>query len=159
MADEVLPLSDLSDEDLARLSARQILELGVTLRPGRVLLADADAEIRAYVGTILETLGVTVVYAATADDADAALRAGDFNLVLVDFCEDAAVGFAVLERLSHLGNTRGLVLFTANSRAVERIAAQLEPPRRVEDFWLPKPFDLEHDFVPVLLSFLDRFED
>ena len=159
--DEVMLLSDLSDKDLARLGARQILELGIKLRPARVLLADADAAVREYVGTILETLGMEVIYATTPDEAKQALHAGGFALALVDFVEDPDDSFVLFDDLLNIDDEAetGIFLFTENKDAVMTIPELYDPPPELRQIWLPKPFDLETDFIPVLVSFLGASED
>src|SRR5262245_48974569 len=104
MDDDLMLLSDLSDKDIARLTASQILELGIELRPGRVLLADDDADIREYVGTLLETLGITVTCATNPDQAEQVLRDGMFDLVLVDFVKHPTEAVLMLERLHRVAN-------------------------------------------------------
>lgn len=159
--DEVMLLSELSDKELGRLGARQILGLGIKLRPARVLLADADAAVREYVGAMLESLGMEVIYATTPDEAEQALHAGEVALALVDFVEDPDDSLGLFDDLLNIDDEAetGIFLFTANKKAVTTIAGMYDPQPALNQIWLPKPFDLEKDFIPVLASFLGACED
>ncbi|MCB1091302.1 MAG: response regulator, partial [Verrucomicrobiae bacterium] len=74
--------------------------------PGKLLVADDDAENRSLLGRLLEGEGHSVEFAENGRTALEAIRNGDFDAVLLDIRMPEMDGFAVLEALRESGQLR-----------------------------------------------------
>lgn len=114
-------------------------EMAETLAPtGHVLLADDNADMRAYVERLLSTSGFTV---ETVADGEAALNAARLrrpDLIVSDVMMPGLDGFGLLSRIRADDNLRDLPLILLSARAGEE--ARLEGIRAGADDYLVKPF-------------------
>ncbi|WP_197995215.1 ATP-binding protein [Neorhizobium galegae] len=114
-------------------------EIAETLAPtGHVLLADDNADMRAYVERLLSTSGFTV---ETAADGEAALNAARLrrpDLIVSDVMMPGLDGFGLLSRIRADDDLRDLPLILLSARAGEE--ARLEGIRAGADDYLVKPF-------------------
>ncbi|CDN54256.1 Putative sensor histidine kinase with multiple PAS and a response regulator receiver domain (Modular protein) [Neorhizobium galegae bv. officinalis bv. officinalis str. HAMBI 1141] len=114
-------------------------EMAETLAPtGHVLLADDNADMRAYVERLLSTSGFTV---ETAADGEAALNAARLrrpDLIVSDVMMPGLDGFGLLSRIRADDDLRDLPLILLSARAGEE--ARLEGMRAGADDYLVKPF-------------------
>jgi len=147
-------LSELTNDDLGFLGARELVEFlpevaAEQTSRGRVLLADSDDAILEYVRSLLEGVGFDLTTAKGHAEAEATLQAGVFSLVLVDLMTDRAAGLEALARMRVTDASVPIVLFTSDRRAFDLASA--DERIRVSG-WLPKPFELETDLAPLLVS-------
>src|SRR5262249_52795412 len=112
-------------------------------RKGRILVVDDNEDNRETLRRRLERHGHTVVAAANGQIALEQIRAGGFDLVLLDIMMPILDGYQALGRLKADPTTRDLpVLMVSALDEVSAVARCIE--LGAEDY-LPKPFD------PVLL--------
>jgi DNA-binding response OmpR family regulator len=105
-------------------------------RTPTVLIVDDDASLRLLCRVNLELEGYHVLEAQSLAEAEAALAAGEVDLVLLDVHVGADDGLALMRSLRDREHTASVVLFSGS--------AQLDPETRAEaDGIVPKPFRLE----------------
>jgi adenylate cyclase len=115
-----------------------------TERPGCILVVDDDENNRAMLARRLVRLGHTVSLAENGRRALEELRAGNFDLMLLDIQMPELNGYEVLEQMKADPALRDVpVIVLSASDEIERVAHCIE--MGAEDY-LPKPFD------PVLLQ-------
>ncbi|MEX0758469.1 MAG: response regulator transcription factor, partial [Tistlia sp.] len=83
--------------------------------------------------------GHAVDVAGRLDDAEAALRAVDYELVLLDLHLPDGLGLELLRGLRRTGDRRPVIILTARDQVSDRIAGL----NAGADDYLVKPFDLE----------------
>ena len=105
---------------------------------GRVLLADDNADMRAYVRRLLETAGYAVDTAADGVQALAACQANSPDLVISDVMMPNLDGFALLSRLRADPATQPLPVILLSARAGGE--ARAEGFAAGADDYLVKPF-------------------
>ncbi|MGQ0645884.1 MAG: PAS domain S-box protein, partial [Elusimicrobiota bacterium] len=113
-------------------------------RPGRILVADDNADMRAYLRRLLEGRW-TVEAAADGREALEAARRRPPDLVLTDVMMPGLDGFALLRELRADPRTRGIPVVMISARAGEE--ARVEGLRFGADDYLVKPFS-----APELLA-------
>ena len=89
-------------------------------RPPHVLIVDDDREIRRLVARFLTENGLRVTAAADGTEADAALAAGRFDLVVLDLMLPGEDGISIARRLRRDGDLPILML-TARGTETDRI--------------------------------------
>jgi DNA-binding response OmpR family regulator len=105
-------------------------------RTPTVLIVDDDASLRLLCRVNLELEGYQVLEAQSVAEAEAALAAGEVDLVLLDVHVGADDGLVLMRSLREREHTAAVVLFSGS--------AQLDPETRAEaDGIVPKPFRLE----------------
>jgi two-component system chemotaxis response regulator CheY len=104
----------------------------------RILVADDDPLIRAFVATSLAGIADTVE-AGDGDEALRLLRTCDFDLVLLDWDMPGPDGLKVLKAVREQGARTPVIMLTANN---ER-AQILEAIRAGASDYVIKPFDFE----------------
>lgn len=104
-------------------------------RSAHILVVDDDREIRRLVARFLAENGLRVTAAADASEADAALAAGRFDLVVLDLMLPGEDGMSIARRLRQAGNLPILML-TARGTEIDRIVG-LEVGA---DDYMAKPF-------------------
>ena len=108
-------------------------------RPGRILLADDDADLREYVSRLLSEHW-DVVAVADGDAALAAASADTFDLVLADVMMPGLDGFALAAALRADARTRNVPIVMLSARAGEASVAGLAVGA---DDYLVKPFSAQ----------------
>jgi len=116
---------------------------GLSLRSGRVVLADDNADMRAYIRRVLEEGGHEVTAfgngRAALDAVRSAAQAGTLpDLVLSDVMMPGLDGFGLLAALRAHPATSGVAMFLLSARAGEE--ARLEGLHAGADDYLVKPF-------------------
>jgi PAS domain S-box-containing protein len=106
--------------------------------PGRVLLADDNADLRDYVGRLLQNRGYTVEAVADGQAALAALRAHRPDLLLTDVMMPGLDGFGLLAAIRADPALADLPVIMLSARAGEE--AQVEGLQAGADDYLAKPF-------------------
>jgi two-component system response regulator QseB len=105
----------------------------------RVLLVEDDRMIAQGLQTALRQDGYAVDWVADGGAADAALHAGQFDLVLLDLGLPARDGLEVLRALRRRGDATPVIIVTARDDRKDRIAG-LDAGA---DDYIVKPFDLD----------------
>ena len=105
----------------------------------RILLAEDDSMIGAAVRDALQQDGYVVDWLRDGPRADAALAAGDYDLVLLDLGLPGKQGLDILRSLRAKRKTLPVIIITARD-AVESRVAGLDAGA---DDYLVKPFDLD----------------
>lgn len=105
----------------------------------RVLLIEDEPELGAAVQEHLVADGHAVDWVGRLDDADAALRAIDYGLVLLDLHLPDGRGLDLLKALRAAGNPVPVIVTTARDQISDRIAGL----NAGADDYLVKPFDLD----------------
>ena len=107
-------------------------------KPRTILLADDNADMRAYVAGILSQGGYQVEAVKDGCDALAAARRGPPDLILTDVMMPGLDGFALLRQLRADPATEGLPVILLSARAGEE--ARMEGLAAGADDYLTKPF-------------------
>lgn len=102
---------------LERPAAGTKLAQGRSLHGCSVLVVDDDSTVREVVARVLEQAGATVVAAADGRDAESALEAGTFDLVVLDLEMPGCTGYDVLASIA--GGERPAVLVLSGSLEAE----------------------------------------
>jgi signal transduction histidine kinase/response regulator of citrate/malate metabolism len=126
---------ELSTTGLGAVAAEGTAHVGLGRR---VLLADDNADMRAYVSRLLEGQGYTVDTAADGESALAAARASPPDLVLTDVMMPRLDGFGLLRELRADRATQGVPVIMLSARAGEE--AKIEGLDAGADDYLVKPF-------------------
>jgi two-component system, cell cycle response regulator CpdR len=116
----------------------------------RILLAEDDDVMRAYLERALARSGYDVVVAATGDDALALLESGTFDLLLTDIVMPGMDGIELAQKAQALPSPPQ-VMFITGFAAVALQASGALPEARL----LSKPFHLK-DLVHEVGALLDR---
>ncbi|WP_395670231.1 ATP-binding protein [Phenylobacterium sp.] len=104
----------------------------------RILLADDNADMRAYVSRLLEAQGYAVEGVADGQAALAAARAAPPDLLLTDVMMPGLDGFGLLQAIRAEPATRGVPVIMLSARAGEE--AKVEGLDAGADDYLVKPF-------------------
>jgi DNA-binding response OmpR family regulator len=106
---------------------------------GRVLVVEDDASLARSLVDGLSDEGFTVAHAADGDEAREALRAGDWDLVILDWWLPGPDGLEVLEGHRREGGTTPVLFLTARDAVSDRVRGL----DRGADDYLCKPFAFE----------------
>jgi two-component system OmpR family response regulator len=104
----------------------------------RVLLIEDEPALGAAVEEHIRESGHAVDRVLRLDDAEAALRAVDYGLVLLDLNLPDGSGLTLLKTMRRAGDTRPVIILTARDQVRDRI----EGLNAGADDYLVKPFDL-----------------
>lgn len=105
---------------------------------GRLLLVEDHAELSLWLGKALRQRGLDVEFATDGVAADALLRAGGWDLVVLDLSLPGLDGLDVLQRLRARGDTVPVLVLTARADVTDRVRGL----NLGADDYLPKPFEL-----------------
>ena len=105
----------------------------------RVLLIEDDTVLGAAVHDQIRADGHSVDWVKRLDEAEAGLRAGSFDLVLLDLMLPDGRGIPFLKRMRARGEVTPVIILTALDQVSDRIAGL----NAGADDYLVKPFDLE----------------
>ncbi|SMF64589.1 two component transcriptional regulator, winged helix family [Tistlia consotensis] len=105
----------------------------------RVLLIEDEPRLAEAVREQVAAAGHAVDVVGRLDDAEAALRAVDYDLVLLDLHLPDGLGLDLLRTLRRAGDTRPVIILTARDQVSDRIAGL----NAGADDYLVKPFDLD----------------
>jgi len=105
----------------------------------RVLLIEDETFLGQAVQEHVTAAGHAVDWVKRLDDADAALRAVDYGLVLLDLHLPDGFGLDLLKDLRRRGDDRPIIILTARDQISDRIAGL----NAGADDYLTKPFDLD----------------
>lgn len=105
----------------------------------RVLLVEDEPALGAAVEEHIRDSGHAVDRLMRLDDAEAALRAVDYGLVLLDLNLPDGSGIDLLKSMRRQGDTRPVIILTARDQIRDRIAGL----NAGADDYLVKPFDLD----------------
>jgi len=108
----------------------------MTSNPPHILIVDDHREIRDALAKYLEKNGMRATSAANATLMDAALKVGEFDLIVLDVMMPGEDGLSVCRRLRAAG-TMPILMLTALGDETDRIVG-LEVGA---DDYLPKPFN------------------
>lgn len=103
---------------------------------GRILIAEDDAGIAAFLSKGLSASGFGVTVAGDGDSAYALAACGEFDLMVLDIGLPGRDGFSVLAQLRAEGVDLAVIILTARDSVDDRVAG-LEGGA---DDYLPKPF-------------------
>jgi len=104
----------------------------------RVLLIEDEPALGAAVEEHIRDAGHAVDRVLRLDDAEAALRAVDYGLVLLDLNLPDGSGLTLLKAMRRAGDVRPVIILTARDQVRDRI----EGLNAGADDYLVKPFDL-----------------
>ncbi|NJO39918.1 MAG: response regulator transcription factor [Cyanobacteria bacterium CRU_2_1] len=102
----------------------------------RILIAEDEPRIAAFIEKGLRKNGFTTVIAKTGSEALEMAQAGDYDLMLLDLGLPGIDGWTVLDELRHNGNTLHIIIVTARDGMRDRI----ESFKRGADDYITKPF-------------------
>jgi two-component system OmpR family response regulator len=105
----------------------------------RVLLIEDEPTLGAAVEEHIRAGGHAVDRVLRLDDAEAALRAVDYGLVLLDLNLPDGSGLTLLKAMRREGDTRPVIILTARDQVRDRI----DGLNAGADDYLVKPFDLD----------------
>ncbi|WP_372838063.1 response regulator transcription factor [Phaeovulum sp.] len=105
----------------------------------RVLLIEDDTVLGAAVRDQIRADGHSVDWVTRLDEADAGLRAGSFDLVLLDLMLPDGRGIPFLRRMRGRGEVTPVIILTA----LDQVSDRIEGLNAGADDYLVKPFDLE----------------
>jgi DNA-binding response OmpR family regulator len=106
--------------------------------PARILVADDEPGIRAFIGRALAAAGYTADFAATGAEALQRALAGHYDLVILDLVMPDMAGQVVLERLLATDPEQAVLVLSCLADVASKVAC-LE--RGAQDY-LTKPFSL-----------------
>jgi two-component system, OmpR family, response regulator len=86
----------------------------------RVLVVDDDADLRTLIGDYLASNGMDVVLAGDAKAMDAALGAGNFDLIVLDLMMPGEDGLSVLRRMQRAARP-AIIMLSAMGEDTDRI--------------------------------------
>ncbi|HEX8010244.1 MAG TPA: response regulator transcription factor [Casimicrobiaceae bacterium] len=104
----------------------------------RILIAEDDPILAQALSTTLRRSGYAVDWVENGREADAALGANEFDLLILDISLPLLCGFDVLKRLRARGSRLPVLLLTALDSVTDRVRG-LDAGA---DDYLPKPFQL-----------------
>ncbi len=105
----------------------------------RVLLIEDDTVLGAAVRDQIRADGHSVDWVKRLDEAEAGLRAGSFDLVLLDLMLPDGRGIPFLRRMRGRGEVTPVIILTA----LDQVSDRIEGLNAGADDYLIKPFDLE----------------
>lgn len=105
----------------------------------RILIAEDEPRIAAFVQKGLQSHGFTTLVAHNADQIDAVLRTTDIDLLILDLGLPGKDGLTVLEDLRGQGEQFPIIILTARDSLSNKVAG-LEGGA---DDYMTKPFRLE----------------
>lgn len=103
----------------------------------RLLLAEDNTDLADWIARLLRQSRYDVDIVHRGDEADEALRQGDFALAILDLSMPGLDGFEVLKRLRGRGSDMPVIILTAN----DAISARVRGLDIGADDYLVKPFD------------------
>ena len=103
----------------------------------RLLLAEDNMDLADCIARLLRQSRYDVDIVHRGDEADEALRQGDFALAILDLAMPGLDGFEVLKRLRARGSDMPVIILTAN----DAISARVRGLDIGADDYLVKPFD------------------
>ena len=106
--------------------------------PGRILLADDNADMRGYVRRLLREAGHAVATAGDGEAALAMLRGGSFDLVVTDIMMPRLDGLGLLRAIRAEPRLQDMAVILLSARAGEE--AMLDGIEALADGHLVKPF-------------------
>jgi len=113
----------------------------------RILIAEDEQRIAAFIDKGLSANGFTVTTVGDGPSAHAYAATGDFDLMILDIGLPGMDGFEVLQRLRAEGHQTPVIVLTARSSLVDTVAG-LEGGA---DDYMPKPFRFEELLARVRL--------
>lgn len=119
----------------------------------RVLLVEDEPALGAAVEEHIRDSGHAVDRLMRLDDAEAALRAVDYGLVLLDLNLPDGSGIDLLKSMRRQGDTRPVIILTARDQIRDRIAGL----NAGADDYLVKPFE-PRELVARVRSILRRYQ-
>jgi DNA-binding response OmpR family regulator len=114
---------------------------------GRILIAEDDAGIAAFLDKGLRANGFATKVVADGETAHAFARSGEFDLLVLDIGLPRRDGFTVLRQLREAQVTLPVIILTARDSVRDKVAG-LEGGA---DDYLPKPFAFEELLARVRL--------
>jgi DNA-binding response OmpR family regulator len=114
---------------------------------GRILIAEDDSAIAAFVEKGLRANGLTTKTVADGESAHAFARSGEFDLLVLDIGLPQRDGFTVLRQLREARVSMPVIILTARDSVGDRVAG-LEGGA---DDYLPKPFAFEELLARIRL--------
>jgi DNA-binding response OmpR family regulator len=114
---------------------------------GRILIAEDDAQIAAFLDKGLRANGFATMVVADGDAAQAYARSGEFDLLVLDIGLPLRDGFTVLRQLREAKVTLPVIILTARDSVGDTVAG-LEGGA---DDYLPKPFAFEELLARIRL--------
>lgn len=119
---------------------------------GRILIAEDDAGIAAFLDKGLRANGFATKLVADGDSAHALARSGGFDLLVLDIGLPGRDGFTVLRQLREARVTIPVIILTARDSVGDKVAG-LEGGA---DDYLPKPFAFEELLARIRLRLRDE---
>ncbi|HEY7793119.1 MAG TPA: response regulator transcription factor [Gaiellaceae bacterium] len=119
---------------------------------GRILIAEDDAGIAAFLDKGLRANGFATRLVADGDSAHALARTGEFDLLVLDIGLPGRDGFTVLRQLREARVTLPVIILTARDSVGDKVAG-LEGGA---DDYLPKPFAFEELLARIRLRLRDE---
>lgn len=119
----------------------------------RLLVVEDEADLGQALADHLRAAGFAVDHAATLDEAEAAVRAVEYSLILLDLHLPDGDGLTFLRDLRDRRNATPVLIATARDRVTERIAG-LDAGA---DDYIVKPYDLD-EMVARSFAVLRRAE-
>jgi two-component system copper resistance phosphate regulon response regulator CusR len=114
---------------------------------GRILIAEDDAGIAAFLDKGLRANGFSTKLVADGESAHAFARSGEFDLLVLDIGLPRRDGFTVLRQLREARVTLPVIILTARDSVGDKVAG-LEGGA---DDYLPKPFAFEELLARIRL--------
>jgi DNA-binding response OmpR family regulator len=111
----------------------------------RILIAEDEARIAAFVEKGLKSNGFTTVLATTADEALRLALGGEFDLLLLDIGLPGKSGLQVLEELRGQGERVPVIILTARDEIEHKVAGF----EGGADDYVTKPFSFEELLVRI----------
>jgi two-component system response regulator TctD len=84
------------------------------VRGKRILLVEDDENVQRFVSRLMELEGASLSVSGTAEDGEALLEAGHFDLVIVDINLPGRSGWDLLQEAKGRGTPCPMVVFTAS---------------------------------------------
>ncbi|HEY0212722.1 MAG TPA: response regulator [Paenirhodobacter sp.] len=112
----------------------------------RLLAIEDEPDLAEAIGAYLRGAGHAVDLVLRLEDADAALRSTDYDLILLDLHLPDGDGLDFLHRLRADGRRMPVLIVTARDRITERIAGLAAGA----DDYLVKPYDLDEMHARIL---------
>jgi DNA-binding response OmpR family regulator len=119
---------------------------------GRILIAEDDTGIAAFLDKGLRANGFATKLVADGDSAHALARSGEFDLLVLDIGLPGRDGFTVLRQLREARVTLPVIILTARDSVGDKVAG-LEGGA---DDYLPKPFAFEELLARIRLRLRDE---
>jgi len=124
------------------------------MNEARLLLIEDHPELSLWLGHALRKAGYQVSFALDGDEGERCLRAGGFDLVVLDLNLPRRPGLELLRGLRSRGDGTPVLILTAKAEVADRV----EGLRAGADDYLPKPFDLG-EFEARVQALLRRPKD